>query len=331
MSSTSNLSIGQQQQALLIQLLNQRDSNACWQAIIEYLNNILNHCDLANLNRATVNVERFLAEAAWNLWQDYPAVVATTANKLQAWWAEQASAGCAVLILDALSLRELPLIIQHGKKQGIVPLQVDITGSPVPTETDTFARALGARSRASLKNNGADASFILGGVDTYSDVLSAPFKDCLGDIPPLKNLFIWHTWLDSQIHEHRREPEQLTKLVHKELSSSGFWEMVQRLRQGRKLLVTSDHGYANCRLFASSETTGLAKDTLAKFFGQARSCKKQEDFPGGFMPPLVLTMNDHHVVLGQRNWTVAGGYPHLAHGGLSLLEALVPFIEYAEV
>ena len=50
MSSTSNLSIGQQQQALLIQLLNQRDSNACWQAIIEYLNNILNHCDLANLN-----------------------------------------------------------------------------------------------------------------------------------------------------------------------------------------------------------------------------------------------------------------------------------------
>ncbi|MDD3269498.1 MAG: hypothetical protein PHX14_09270 [Syntrophomonadaceae bacterium] len=331
MSTNSQLSAEQKQQALIIQLLDQRDSKACWQSIIEYLGSMVYQADPASLHRATVNLDRFLAESAWNLWQDYPASVTTTARTLQAWWAMQAPGGCAVLVLDALSLRELPLILQYGKEQGIEPLQAVVTGSEIPTETDAFAHALGASSRASLKNNGTGSSFILGGAAAYSDVLSAPFEDCLGEIPPLKNLVVWHTWLDRQIHEHRREPDELIRLVHKELSSPGFWQLLQRLRQGRKLIVTSDHGYANCRLFASSETNGPAKEIMARIFGQTRSCPAQLDFPGGFMPPLALTMNNHHVVLGQRRWTVAGGYPHMTHGGLSLLEALVPFIEYAEV
>jgi hypothetical protein len=33
------------------------------------------------------------------------------------------------------------------------------------------------------------------------------------------------------------------------------------------------------------------------------------------------------VVVGQRKWDVQGGFPHLCHGGLTLLEAAVPFIE----
>jgi hypothetical protein len=33
------------------------------------------------------------------------------------------------------------------------------------------------------------------------------------------------------------------------------------------------------------------------------------------------------LVLGRRQWTIQGGYPTLAHGGLSLLEVAVPYIE----
>ncbi len=32
--------------------------------------------------------------------------------------------------------------------------------------------------------------------------------------------------------------------------------------------------------------------------------------------------------MGQRKWTVQGGFPFLCHGGMSLLEVAVPFIEF---
>lgn len=46
-----------------------------------------------------------------------------------------------------------------------------------------------------------------------------------------------------------------------------------------------------------------------------------------FMPPIVVSHNEHHIVMGQRKWKVQGGFPHVCHGGLSLLEVAVPFIE----
>jgi hypothetical protein len=46
------------------------------------------------------------------------------------------------------------------------------------------------------------------------------------------------------------------------------------------------------------------------------------------MPPIVVTHNEHHIVMGQRKWKVqGGGFPHVCHGGLSLPEVAVPFIE----
>jgi hypothetical protein len=45
------------------------------------------------------------------------------------------------------------------------------------------------------------------------------------------------------------------------------------------------------------------------------------------MPPLILTENGYHIVIGQRKWKVQSGFPNLSHGGLSLLEVAVPFIE----
>jgi hypothetical protein len=38
-------------------------------------------------------------------------------------------------------------------------------------------------------------------------------------------------------------------------------------------------------------------------------------------------MEGHTLALGRRKWKSQGGYPTLTHGGLSLLEMAVPFIE----
>ncbi len=50
-----------------------------------------------------------------------------------------------------------------------------------------------------------------------------------------------------------------------------------------------------------------------------------------FMPPIVMTHNKQHVIMGQRKWKVQGGFPHICHGGKSLLEVAAPFIELPEL
>ena len=47
-----------------------------------------------------------------------------------------------------------------------------------------------------------------------------------------------------------------------------------------------------------------------------------------FMPPIVVIHNEHQIVMGQRTWKLQGSFPHECHGGLSLLEVTVPFIEF---
>ncbi len=48
------------------------------------------------------------------------------------------------------------------------------------------------------------------------------------------------------------------------------------------------------------------------------------------MHPIVMSVDGHHVIMGQRKWEVqgGGGFPHVCHGGLSLLGVAVPWIEF---
>jgi hypothetical protein len=56
------------------------------------------------LHDATVMPDRLLTEAAWELWEAFPKCVIKTSTTLKDWTNQ--SSGKAVLILDALSLRE---------------------------------------------------------------------------------------------------------------------------------------------------------------------------------------------------------------------------------
>ena len=50
-----------------------------------------------------------------------------------------------------------------------------------------------------------------------------------------------------------------------------------------------------------------------------------------FVPPIDLVLDTRHgrhgFVNGRRKWKSPGGYPTLTHGGLTVLEVAVPFIE----
>lgn len=313
--------------------------DAAWRAIFARLRDTaLAAANPAALHRETIAPDRLLAESAWDLWQQFPTAAPTVVDGLRGYWASSSGvAGTAILILDALSLRELPLIVAAAKKRGVEPVRCEVRGSQVPTETDQFAQALGLQSRSRLFNNQPPVSFLFGGADTHTDVIDAPFVDCVAAVSTKPRLFLWHKWPDEPlIHLHADKVEGDTVVaaeVKKQLASDGFWQFIDRLRQGRRLVITGDHGYATASEFSSESKD---EDTIRAFagtFGAQRAIREDPatPWPRRHLPPPVLRFgngpNPWLVVLGQRKWKVRGGFPTLCHRGLSLLEAAVPFIE----
>jgi len=275
------------------------------------------------LHDATVIPDRLLTEAAWELWEAFPMYAEKTSDNLKGW---AVGSGKAVLILDALSLRELPILMGAAEARGIQPVQVKVTGSECPSTTDHFAKSLGLPSRSALANDGKPGTFALFGGDCYTDVVSLPFEDCA--VPPSPNLVIWHSWLDDLIHLQQKLPDQIASIATSTLQSDGFWDFINRLRQGRGLIITSDHGYAVSKRFSSEVEDPDAIEILRKTFGASRNKAVSEPWQKRFMPPIVMTNNNQHVVMGQRKWKVQGGFPHVCHGGMSLLEVAVPYMEF---
>lgn len=322
-------------------ILSAQPPDATWRAIFGRLRDVaLGATNPAVLHRETIAPDRLLAESAWELWQQFPSAAPTVVAGLQDFWAATSGvAGSSILVLDALSLREMPLIMASAKKRGTEPVRCEVRGSQVPSETDQFAQALGLQSRSKLFNNQPPATFIFNGPDTHTDVIDAPFADCVASVPAKPRLFLWHKWPDEpliHLHADKAEGDSVVATeIKKQLASDGFWQFVDRLRQGRRLVITGDHGYATTREFYQ-EYVGDAALPFAGAFGAQRAIREDPatPWPRRLLPPPVLRFpastggpNPWLVVLGQRKWKVRGGFPTLCHRGLSLLEAAVPFIE----
>jgi len=281
-------------------------------------------------------LDHFLSASGWDLWQTFgdPSLsgVERTADRLVRWWVEPAFAGAnakAALILDGLSLRELPWLLQGAQARGFTLYEVAATASELPGETNAFAQALGFSSRSQLQNNGGGSNHRL--APTHTESVDLPWRDCAGLINSQLNWVFWHHWPDSKVHDGSGAGQGLDTLTRDaalQLSSDDFWFFVERLAQGRRLVITSDHGYAATGNFPDAD--GEVGQFLKATFASGRSLAGSAD-PGPFVPPVALQVDSFHgphlLALGRRKWKSQGGYPTLTHGGLSLLEVLSPFVE----
>ena len=281
------------------------------------------------LHEATVIPDRLLAEAAWELWDAYPVHAPKTSAALKQWANGDAGqgAGKAVLIVDSFSLREMPYLLGAAEARGIAPALATVTGAECPSTTNQFAAELGLPSRSALAHDRKPGNFALFNGKCRTDVVNMPFEDC--PVPPEANVFLWHTWLDDLLHVQKKASGAVGKTVAAVFQGDGFWRFVNALRQGRSLVVTSDHGYADGRLFSSEVSNPEDAALLRAIFGASRHVPVSGPLDRKFMPPLFLEHGGHRVVMGQWKWKGPGGFPPGCHGGLSLLEAAVPWIEFA--
>lgn len=269
-----------------------------------------------------------LATAAWDLWEQFESVATRNSTALTDWW-KQGSPGRAVLILDALSLREIPWILEEARNRGFVQHEACVLAAEIPADTNAFAKALGFSQRSSLENNGAGGSHHLQGA--FTDCTELPWKEVAETITSQSDYVIWHRWPDHRLH-HLGAPgqglEPFLAEAEQQLRSDDFWLLIERLATGRRLVITSDHGYAASGLFPDVSDPEQAAYLKQKFKSGRFAASETEQT--GWVPPVDLSLTTTHgvntFVLGRRKWKSSGGYPTLTHGGLSVLEVAVPFV-----
>lgn len=283
--------------------------------------------EITNRERAVGSVDYALATTCWSLWHDYECIVPRTADVLANCWAKR-SPGRAILVLDALSMREAPWLLKEASERGFAVHTGQVTGAEIPADTTPFAKALGYGQRSALESNGGKSTRFPGAATECVDL---PWGDCVGLVPSSPDIVFWHRWPDIRLHELDDPGEGLERLSEEAaegLKSDEFWTFVGRLCQGRRLVITSDHGYAASGLFPD-----VGDDEQASYLkGRFKSSRWTPGVgKGTWTPPLCLTLDSEHgtheLVLGRRKWKSPGGYPTLTHGGLSLLEVLCPYIE----
>jgi hypothetical protein len=322
--------------ASIVAGLVQGSAKDAWRTIIERVLYIASKpLSLTNAPSEVIKREReiglldqFVSSAAWDLWQDFGDSVERNSARLARWWAEPYSAK-AILILDGLSLRELPWILQGAAERGFAVHEVSAFGSELPGETTEFAKALGLGSRSQLQNNGGGKSHRL--QPTATESVDMPWKDCEGLVNSSKNWLFWHHWPDSKVHDGAVAGQGLDTLSRDaadQLNNDDFWSFVERLATGRRLIITSDHGYAATGYFADAD--GDVGTFLKSTFSSGRSARGGGE-SGPFVPPVVMQIagpnGNCRLAVGRWKWKSPGGYPTMTHGGLSILEVLSPFVE----
>ncbi len=284
-------------------------------------------------DRTTADLDNLLSGSAWELWQQFEATAPRTSQSLKNYWNERTS-GKAILILDALSLRESPWLLEQAQQRGYTIHQARATASEIPGDTTPFAKALGFSQRSSLEHNsGKSADFPA----AWTETTDLPFADCADLIKADPNIIFWHHWPDAKMHDLADEGNgyrTLAKEAAGKLTSDDFWQLIDRLTTGRRLVITADHGYAHSGLFPDV----VQKDQVSFLKGHFKSGRAaqngNETEQHYWVPPLTQILNTEHgcwnLVLGRKKWKSQGGYPTLTHGGLSLLEVAVPFIELSK-
>lgn len=285
-------------------------------------------------DRAIAVIDNLLSGSAWDLWQHYETSAPRTSETLKQFWRNHSSSSKAIFILDALSLREVPWLLEQAQQKGFTIHSAGATGSELPGDTTPFAKAMGFGQRSALENGKGKSQYFEG---AWTESVGMPFADCIQLIKAEPNIIFWHHWPDSQIHDLAEQGDgyrTLAKLAAEQLISDDFWNLVDRLATGRRLVITADHGYAHSGLFPDVVKQDQ-RDFLKNRFKSGRSVSiTNNDDPHHWVPPLTQTIQSQYgtwdFVLGRKKWKSQGGYPTLTHGGLSILEVAVPYIELSK-
>ena len=234
---------------------------------------------------------------------------------------------CAAVVFDGLSLREVPLIKRLAEQSGLRVAEEGWSFAATPSDTaDFIASRLGIGSiaparlsgNASLRSDGIDCHY-LGQVNQRCSLSAAA-----------QAILVWSSFPDYRYTERDAKFPDLFENLHN-MMMTAWQNSVQAIVQeapGRRILITSDHGYVYFGSGCSFSWDNASVAALTAYFGGGRFARLDEK-PN---PPDrgVHVLRDRGVAMirgrVQTHPRGEGARKLYKHGGMSLMEMLTPWL-----
>ncbi len=268
-------------------------------------------------------LEEIIAQAAYRLYDEFLDEPPQGRNVLDFIESEQP---CALVIFDGLSLREVPVILNLAQKSSFRIEEVRISYSTLPTETIDFIEQR-------LKFGSVAPSQLPRRREINEKGIVAYYYDSPNQQHSLdrnsEKLLLWSAFPDNTYSDSGARFVQHFEEIHT-LLETAWLNTVQQIPRGRKILITSDHGYVYLGSGLSFTRTNSELRPLTEYLrGERYRRLTEEDARPPEHPDLAVYPGRKVAVLRGRIQTHPPGKAAsrlYKHGGLSIMEMLVPWI-----
>ncbi len=275
---------------------------------------------------AVYGLEELIATGAQEIWGEL-AAESRSGPAIKTWLGLDAPLPLpqprAAVVFDGLSLREFPLMLKLAEDSGFRVKSAGAVATCLPTETMDFVeqRVLGPRlgpsqlpGRTELAEHNVEAFYLEHPTSRYSPTEG-------------RSVLLWSTYPDRLFSDDAARTEALFANFHRNYIPTIWKNSVQTIPRGLPIVVTSDHGYIF--LGASFETTRASE--APSLLGQSRFKEFAPDEPFPQWNPDLQLFPERRVALlrGRMRTRPSGASSRklYQHGGFSLMEVLVPWIE----
>lgn len=272
--------------------------------------------------RAVNELEEVIAAAAPRIYDELTSDPAPERNPLTFLEAHRPS---AAVVLDGLSLREVPEILRLAETSGFRVQETGIATAATPSETlDFIEQRLGVGRIAPAQLPGRQDLRARGIECTYYDHEGRRQK--LPDSAPA--LLLWSAFPDQTYQDSGARFSKHFAEIHRRLES--VWQnTVQAVPAGRRILVTSDHGYVYFGHGCSARRDNTGIRPLTEWFrGERWRVLSSAEEPPDHPDLATLSHRRMTMVRGrvQTHPPGPGSSRLYKHGGLSLMEMLTPWV-----
>jgi hypothetical protein len=275
---------------------------------------------------AVCRLEELIATGALEIWDELSADTARSPS-IKSWLGLDLplalSQPRAAVVFDGLSLREMPLLLRLAEESGFKVKTRDLIATCLPTETFDYVeqRVIGSRLGPSQLPGRTE----LAEKNVKAFYLDQPTSRHTFPVGP--SLLIWSAFPDCLFKDHEARTEGLFENFHRNYVPTIWKYALQDIPRGLPIVVTSDHGYIFFGAGMEADRRSEAPDLL----GQTRS---KQFAPGELMPQWnadlqVLPSSRTAMLRGRLRARPSGTSSRklYQHGGFSLMEVLVPWIE----
>jgi hypothetical protein len=255
-----------------------------------------------------LELERFLFKSYFEIYQNE--LIEKIENNETDFLNQIKNNNTTILMMDALSIRELGLLFNKLNNE-YEDIKFDYSFSVLPSETEFF------RESINYKKLKKEVEFYH--LKEYNSINLSGSEN-----------FIWSRYPDILIEDVRsgQSLKNDLKEIYNKVENIIF-EVINKL-DWERIIITSDHGYIRTESSYNIPIDKTDKKLLKKLFNGSRFVQKydsnNEIAKKLKNKNLIAVTDDFYLPISHYSWPVPGGYSTFSHGGLSLLEVIIPKI-----